>query len=234
MRESDPTCLCESRGDDSSEGGGIIAFLVLILVAAGTCFSQQARTDWESLADHKAPLVGEWHLQAEAYHRHQDFFDQVFSLQGVRTGVVLNRWLFLEGFGAAFATNLDVERAAPTSRFWMAQAGISLGAAWRENEILHPGWRLDAGWFRLKGMESDRSGFLADPALRLDGLVLSPQVFAEINASDWTRFQIGMGCSFYSFEPTPVVAKSDLETVFIDFVFAFGSFRPSPPSDPNR
>lgn len=197
---------------------------ILILTASAASSAQEPDTSWESISDHQGPLVREWSLQAGFFHRHQDYFDRTFSLQGLEVGALVNRSLFAGLYGSAFATNLEARGTGPAPSYWLAEWGVELGSVRHEGRVLHGGWRLDLGAFALEGLDPDQSGFVTEGRVRVDGLVLSPQAFAEANVARWMKFRAGLGASLHSFRPVDGIAKSDLDAVFLDFGFLFGNF----------
>jgi hypothetical protein len=63
-----------------------------------------------------------------------------------------------------------------------------------------------------------------NPKVNLNGLVLTPQVFAETNLTRWMKFRTGISYSIYSFEDQSIIHKSDLNNVSLTFGFIFGKF----------
>jgi len=158
-------------------------------------------------------------------HRHQNFFGEAFSFQGIETGVILNRNLFLGIYGAAFASNLKVEIDQTPMFVNIWQTGLTVGQIYLEERFLHPGWLVNAGYFSLVSDDSEVKLFNpVNPAIKENGIVFSPEIYAEINVARWMKFRTGLAYSFYAFHSQSAISKSDLQNVSINFGFIFGRF----------
>lgn len=158
-------------------------------------------------------------------HQHQDFFNKAFSLQGVEAGVLLKNSFFLGIYGSAFVSNLKVDIADNPIYILINQGGFSGGMVRNNSRLLHPGFLLSAGYFSLAGDGNKLPLFrIADHEIAISGLVLSPQVFAELNVSSWMKFRTGLAYNFYNFGSSALITKSDLENLSINFGFLFGKF----------
>jgi len=159
-------------------------------------------------------------------HQHQDFFNKAFSFQGVETGVMLNHSILAGVFGAMFVSNLDATVIDyPNFYINIRQAGLFVGNMINAKRILHTGWQLNIGYFSLTGSETDVGIFNAEKSItRLNGLVLSPQFYAELNINRWMKLRTGLSYCMYSFEDQSVIKNSNLNNVSLSFGFIFGKF----------
>jgi len=158
-------------------------------------------------------------------HQHQDFFNNAFSFQGVEAGILLKNSFLLGIYGSAFVSNLEVEIADNPMYMLMNQGGFSGGLVRNNSRLLHTGFLFSAGYFSLSGENNKLPLFrIADHEIAISGLVLSPQVFAELNVSSWMKFRTGLAYNFYNFGNDAMIAKSDLENFSINFGFLFGKF----------
>jgi hypothetical protein len=158
-------------------------------------------------------------------HQHQNIFNKAFSFQGVEAGVIVHNSLFLGIYGSAFVSNLKVEIENNPMYILINQAGFAGGYTSNGSRLFHPGILLNIGYFSLAGDESAMPLFkIADHEISISGLVLSPQVFAELNVTKWLRLRTGLAYNFYSFGNNVTVADSDLENFSINFGFLFGKF----------
>jgi hypothetical protein len=159
-------------------------------------------------------------------HQHQDYFNQVFSLQGVEAGMILTDHLFLGIYGSAFVSNLKVEIEQNPMYILLNQAGFSGGYLQNSSKLFHAGVVLNAGYFSLAGDDAPMPVFrIADRQISVSGLVLSPQVFGELNVTSWMKFRTGLAYNFYNFGNNLQVSESNLENISINFGFLFGKFK---------
>jgi len=158
-------------------------------------------------------------------HQHQDFFNKAFSFQGIETGVIINHKLLLGSYGSTFVTNLDVKFANNPTFVYIGQCGLVVGSVRNDKKVLHTGWLLNVGYFSLTGDDSNFALFKADnPSIIINGMVLSPQVYAELNIAKCMKLRTGLAYSFYSFEDQTIITKSDLNNISLTFGFIFGRF----------
>jgi hypothetical protein len=158
-------------------------------------------------------------------HLHQDFFNNAFSFQGVEAGILLKNSIIVGIYGSAFVSNLEVEIADNPMYMLINQGGFSGGMVRNNSRLLHSGFLLSAGYFSLAGDRNKLPLFrIAEHEIAISGLVLSPQVFAELNVSSWMKFRTGLAYNFYNFGNGSMIAKSDLENFSINFGFLFGKF----------
>lgn len=158
-------------------------------------------------------------------HQHQDYFNQAFSLQGVEAGLILRDHLFLGIYGSAFVSNLKVEIENNPMYILMNQAGFCGGYLRKSSKLLHAGVVVNAGYFSLAGDDEAMPLFrIAEHEISISGLVLSPQVFGELNVTNRMKFRTGLAYNFYSFGNNSRVSESDLENISINFGFLFGKF----------
>lgn len=158
-------------------------------------------------------------------HQHQDYFNQVFSLQGVEAGMILKEHVFVGIYGSAFVSNLKVDIENNPMYILMNQVGFSGGYLRNSSKLFHAGVVLNAGYFSLAGDKASMPVFrIADHEISISGLVLSPQVFGELNVTNWMKFRTGLAYNFYSFGNNLHVTDSDLENISINFGFLFGKF----------
>ena len=59
-------------------------------------------------------------------------------------------------------------------------------------------------------------------SIKLNGVVVSPQVFAELNVVKWMKLRTGLGYSIYFYKGQSNIPKSELNNLFISFGFIFG------------
>jgi len=159
-------------------------------------------------------------------HQHQDFFNKAFSFQGVETGVMLNHSILAGVFGAMFVSNLDATVIDyPNFYINIRQAGLFVGNMINAKRILHTGWQLNAGCFSLTGSKTDAGILNTEQTItRLNGLVLSPQFYAELNINRWMKLRTGLSYCMYSFEDQSMIKNSNLNNVSLSFGFIFGKF----------
>jgi hypothetical protein len=155
------------------------------------------------------------------YHQHHDFFGKAFSYQGLESGPMINRNLIIGLYGSCFVTNLKTQINNNMQNIWIGQAGIVGGYLYKSTKRVHPGTQLNAGIFSLRTDDNDLGLFdINHAAFKLNGLVLSPQLFGELNITDWFKVRIGMSYNIYSYKDHSVVKTSDLNHLS----FTFGLF----------
>lgn len=199
-----------------------LTFSVLLFV----CETFAQNTKYECITCKNDTLIKEIRVYGGLIHQHQDFFNKAFSFQGVESGLVINRTLLAGAFGSMFVSNLDVSVATYPHLFVnIGEGGLFVGKVNNNSKVIHTGWLLNMGYFSLVADDADFALFQANnPLIKLNGLVLSPQVFAEMNISKWMKLRTGLIYSFYSFEDHSVISKSDLNNISLTFGFIFGKF----------
>jgi len=198
--------------------------VIIVFIAQALCAQQ---SNYKSLFgnDKTKTIVPDLKFYGGLQHLHQDFFNNAFSFQGVEAGILLKNSIIVSIYGSAFVSNLEVEIVDNPTYMLINQGGFSGGMIRNNSHLLHTGFLLSAGYFSLAGDRNKLPLFrIAEHEIAISGLVLSPQVFAELNASSWMKFKIGLAYNFYNFASCAMIAKSDLENFSINFGFLFGKF----------
>jgi hypothetical protein len=73
--------------------------------------------------------------------------------------------------------------------------------------------RKDADNFGL--FETDKASF------KLNGVVVSPQIFGELVVVDWFKIRTGLSYNFYSFKDDLMIKPSELNNVSFTFGLVF-------------
>ncbi|MGB4840879.1 MAG: hypothetical protein WBP08_17870 [Saprospiraceae bacterium] len=198
-------------------------FSVLLIF---TFYRLDARNEqYEYILNNKDTVIKDVRLYGGLLHQHQDFLNKAFSYQGIEAGVVLNHKLLLGIFGGTFISNLNVNVAGNSLYMNIWKSGLVVGNVFRESKILHTGWLFNIGYFSL---EHDNSNFeLFNPqksSAKINGLILMPELYAELNFAKWMKFRTGLAYSLYSFENQTLIKKKDLQNVSLNFGFIFGKF----------
>jgi hypothetical protein len=158
-------------------------------------------------------------------HQHQNFFGKAFSFQGVETGIILNHNLIFGIYGSTFASNLGTEISNNPMYVLMSQFGLIGGIMQNDSKFFHAGFQVNIGYFSLQGDNFKMPLFnCSDHLISFNGPVLAPQVFAEMNATNWMRIRMGLAYNFYFFKNHPQVSRSDIEGISFNFGFVFGKF----------
>ncbi len=202
-----------------------ILTLILVVFAMQMLCAQQSK--YKSLFGKDKTKTAETDLQfyGGLQHQHQDFFNNAFSFQGVEAGILLKNSILVGIYGSAFVSNLEVEIADNPMYMLLNQGGFSGGMVRNNSRLLHTGFLLSVGYFSLVGNSKKLPLFrIADHEISISGLVLSPQLFAELNVSSWMKFRTGLAYNFYNFGSDAMIVKSDLENFSINFGFLFGKF----------
>jgi len=171
-------------------------------------------------------LISHIRIYSGLIHQHQNFFHKAFSFQGIEAGVILNHTILAGVYGSLFISNLDAHVADYSGLFVnIKQGGLFIGSMTKNVCKLHYGWLLNAGYFSLTGKENDFALFQDRQSIvSAYGLVLSPQVFAEMNVTRWLKVRTGLSYSIYNFEDQSIIKKHDLNNVSLSFGFVFGKF----------
>jgi len=153
-----------------------------------------------------------------------EFFNKAFSFQGIEAGVIIQHSVLAGVFGSLFVSNLNTKTFVYPHLFVnLKQAGLFVGSIKNDKKVFHAGWLLNMGYFTLNADEQDFAIFNAThSSIRKNGLVISPQIFGEINISTWMKFRTGLSYNFYSFEEHSVIKKSDLNNIALTFCFIVG------------
>jgi len=162
-------------------------------------------------------------LYGNLYHQHHDFFEKAFSYQGLEVGVMINRNFLLGIYGSCFVTNLMTEINNKLHFIWIGQSGINVGYIHNARKRIHPGFQLNTGAFSLRTDEKNFGLFQTNKAeFKLTGLVISPQIFGELNITDWFKIRTGLSYNLYNFKDTTIIQPSDLNHISFTFGMVFG------------
>lgn len=198
-------------------------FSVLIQMNGIKLNAQNLNSDFAKIK--KDTLQKELAFYGGFVHQHQNFFGKAFSYQGVEAGAVFRQKFMAGLYGASFVSNLKINIENKTRFINLAQVGIFAGEIWKIQKTIHSGWMLNAGCFTL---ENDDIEFgIINPrknANSLNGFVVSPQIFAEINLLKWMKLRIGLAYNFYFYNEDLWIKKSDLQNFSLNFGFIFGKF----------
>lgn len=105
---------------------------------------------------------------------------------------------------------------------YIGQGGLVVGSVSDDLKILHTGWLLNIGYFSLTGDDSDFALLNPDnPSIKINGMVLSPQLYAELNINGWMKLRTGLAYNFYSFEDQSVITKHDFNNISLSFGIIF-------------
>jgi hypothetical protein len=205
-----------------------ILILITVVFAAQTLCAQQSSYDYLFGKNRTKKTGTDLLFYGGLQHQHQDFFNNAFSFQGVEAGILLKNSFLFAIYGSAFVSNLEVEIADNPMYMLINQGGFSGGMVRNNSHLLHSGFLLSAGYFSLVGDCNKLPLFrIADHEISISGLVLSPQVFAELNVSTWMRVRTGLAYNFYNFGSNAMIAESDLGNFSFNFGFLFGKFSKS-------
>jgi len=203
-----------------------LKFIFLILNVLIVVSGLKAQKDnYQSLFCKNDTLIKDARLYGCLLHQHQDFLNKAFSFQGIEGGIIVNHQLFVGAYGSSFASNLEAGLVNKPRYVFVWQTGLSIGRIYNEKSLLHSGWQIKAGYFSLEGDDSNFKMFKAgNLVMTVDGMILSPEIFAEVNIVKWIKFRIGLAYSFYSFENQSIISKDDLQNISVNFGFVFGKF----------
>ena len=166
----------------------IIAFVMLLI----TCVLHAQNTVKPVTEKSGIKLFG------NLYHQHHNFFDKAFSFQGLEVGVIIKRNLLLGLYGSCFVTNLKTEFNNNVQFTWIGQSGINIAHIFNVRKKIHLGVQLNTGIFSLRKDEKKFGLFQSNSAeFKLTGLVISPQIFGELNITDWFKIRTGLSYNFY-------------------------------------
>jgi len=158
------------------------------------------------------------------YHQHHDFFGKAFSFQGIEGGVIVQQNLYLGVYSAFFASNLKAEVNNGIQYVWIGQGGINAAYVIHDKSRFHPGCQLNMGFFTLR-YDADNFGlFETDNAsYKLNGLVVSPQIFGELIVTDWFKIRTGLSYNFYCYNDHLMIKQSSLNHLSFTFGLVFQS-----------
>jgi len=194
-----------------------IILVVLLVVAPSLCICAQEQNDSLVTKTDVKPFV-------TLYHQHHDFFGKAFSFQGIEGGVTVQRNLYLGLYGAFFASNLKAEVNNGIQNVWIGQGGVNAAYVIHSKNRFHPGGQLNLGFFSLR-YDADNFGLFEtdDASFKVNGLIVSPQIFGELNVTEWFKIRTGLSYNFYSFKDHLVIQTSDLNHVSFTFGLVFQS-----------
>jgi len=191
------------------------AILLILLNAAQVCLFAQDRGD-SSGPGNKVQLFG------NLYHQHHNFFKKAFSYQGLEGGIVVQKSLYLGIYGVFFASDLKAEINNTAQQVWIGQGGINAAYIFHQKSRIHPGCQMNIGLFSMR-YDKDSFGLFetGKAASKLNGLVLSPQVFGELNLADWFKIRTGLSYNFYWYKNHSEIQTSDLDHLSFTFGLVF-------------
>ncbi len=153
-------------------------------------------------------------LYGNLYHQHHDFFDKAFSFQGLEVGFITNQNLLLGFYGSCFVTNLEAKINNSLQFIWIGQGGLNVGYIFNISKRVQPGIQLNSGVFSLRTDDNNFGIFKTNRTkFKLNGLVISPQIFGELKITNCFKIRTGLSYNFYSFKDHSVVKNSDLNHI---------------------
>lgn len=194
-----------------------IGLVWLLVFASALCIRAQEQDDSLLTKTDVKPFV-------TLYHQHHDFFGKAFSFQGIEGGVIVNQNLYLGGYGAFFVTNLKVEVNNDIQYVWIGQGGVIASYVIHNKSRFHPGFQLNVGFFSLR-YDADNFGLFEteNASSKLNGLVVSPQIFGELLVTEWFKIRTGLSYNFYSYKDHSIIRTSELNHVSFTFGLVFQS-----------
>jgi len=194
-----------------------IIIILLLIFASYYCICAQEAKDSLEIKTKLKPFV-------TLYHQHHDFFGKAFSFQGIEGGVIVQRNLYLGVYGAIFASNLKVEVNNDIRYVWIGQGGVNAAYVIHGKSRFHPGCQLNMGAFTLRHDVNDFVLFETDQvSYKLNGLIVSPQIFGELIITKWFKIRTGLSYNLYSFKDNLKVKPSELNHVSFTFGLVFQS-----------
>jgi hypothetical protein len=192
-----------------------IHLILLFVFASALCISAQEPIDTLVIETKVKPFV-------TLYHQHHDFFGKAFSFQGIEGGIIVKENLHLGVYGAFFASNLKAEVNNEIQYVWIAQGGINVAYVLQSKSRFHPGCQLNMGIFTLRHDADNFRLFETNKATsKLNGLIVSPQIFGDLIVTKWFKIRTGLSYNFYSFKDHLKIKTSDLNHVSFTFGLVF-------------
>lgn len=192
----------------------ILLVLLLAVASAPRLYAEEPTDSLVTKTDVK-PFV-------TLYHQHHDFFGKAFSFQGIEGGVIVQRNLYLGVYGAFFASNLKAEVNNEIQYVWIGQGGVNAAYIIYAKNRFHPGCQLNMGMFTLRHDAENFGLFETDNAsFKINGLIVSPQIFGELIVAEWFKIRTGLSYNFYSFKDHLMIKPSDLNHVSFTFGLVF-------------
>lgn len=202
-----------------------LKYILAVFMLFTFCWLNAQNEKYQSIFNNNDTLINDINIYGGFLHQHQDFFNKAFSYQGIETGIVLNHKLILGIFGGTFISNLNASVANNSLYLNVWKSGLVVGKVNNESKIVHTGWLLNIGYFSIV---SDTANFsLFNPqhsSGKINGLILMPELYAELNITNWMKIRTGLAYSLYSFENQTLIKKTDLQNVSLNFGFIFGKF----------
>lgn len=196
-----------------------IRLLLVLLLVFGSALCNYAMEPNDSLLTktNVKPFV-------TLYHQHHDFFGKAFSFQGIEGGVIVHQNLYLGVYGAFFVTNLLAEVGNDMQYVWIGQGGVNAAYVIHNKSRFHPGCQLNGGFFSLR-TDPDNFGLFEtkNTSSKLNGLVVSPQIFGELAVNEWFKIRTGLSYNFYTYKDHSVVKTSYLNHLSFTFGLVFQS-----------
>lgn len=192
----------------------ILFVSVIVLLSVSGVFAQES-ADSTATNTRLKPFVN-------LYHQHHDFFGKAFSFQGIEGGLIVRQNLYLGVYGAFFVSNLEAEINNETKYVWIGQGGVDIACVINSDRRFHPGCQVDVGYFSVK-YDAAKFGLFetADASFKLHGVVVSPQIFGELNVTNWFKIRTGLSYNFYGYKDHSVVKTSNLNHLSFTFGLLF-------------
>jgi hypothetical protein len=195
-------------------------FVIAIFSVLSSLNSSAQAVNYEYVFNKKDTLIKTISFYAALSHQHKDFFYKAFSYQGFETGVIINDKINTGLFVSTFASDLQVKIKSNPMFVTSWKTGITVGNTYSSEKMLHSGWLISAGYFSLKANNKQLDIFSAGKSIiSLEGMILEPEVYSEINILKWFKFRAGLAYSFCSFEDHSVVNTDDLNNISVNFSF---------------
>lgn len=192
-----------------------IILTLLIILTSELCIFAQDSTD-------SILTITNLMAYVNLYHQHHDFFGEPFSFQGIEGGIIVQENLYLGVYGAFFVSNLEAKINNDIQYIWIGQGGVNVAYVINGENRFHPGFQLNIGYFSLRFDENNFGLFETDNAsFKVNGLVVSPQIFCELNVTDWFKIRIGLSYNFYSFKDNLMIKSSELNNISFTFGLLF-------------
>jgi len=158
------------------------------------------------------------------YHQHHDFFGKAFSFQGIEAGIIAKQSQYLGLYGAFFASNLKTEINNNIQFVWIGQLGVNTAYVFNKKSRLQPGCQMNMGIFSLRyNADNFRLFETGQASFKLNGLIVSSQIFSELIITKWFKIRTGLSYNFYSFKYNLMIKRSDLNHTSFTFGLVFQS-----------
>jgi hypothetical protein len=144
--------------------------------------------------------------------------DRTPTLLGARGGWLMGHHLYLGGYLDTSVSRMDSEVEGYNGEMEYDEIGLTIGATFGKDRLIHPNFLLHVGQGQLKVEDLEEENDFED-----EFAVITPEINAEMNITTYFRISLGVAYRMTSGVDEKILSKKDTQAAAGVLAFNFGT-----------